>query len=208
MNKNDLEDKEQLGRSKEDDLDIAQLFVLIGKGFTSIVNFIYYLLKTIFGWFLLLIIFIRGNLKKMMLAALIGGSLGAVYQYALKEVQYESSMTVEPNFGSAVQLYKNIDYYSSLVKQDDFEKLAAGLDVTKEEASSITAMEIEPYSNENQVLLSYKDFVAELDSNAVKHVDYKIFSKEQPIESFKYHVVTITSKDKYIFDKLESPIIN
>ncbi len=55
----------------------------------------------------------------MMLAALIGGSLGAVYQYAFKEVQYESSMTVEPNFGSAVQLYKNIDYYYSLVKQDD-----------------------------------------------------------------------------------------
>jgi hypothetical protein len=208
MNKNDLEDKEQLGRSKEDDLDIAQLFVLIGKGFTSIVNFIYHLLKTIFGWFLLLIIFIRGNLKKMMLAGLIGGSLGAVYQYALKEIQYESSMTVEPNFGSAVQLYKNIDYYSSLVKQDDVEKLAAGLDITKEEASSITAIEIEPYSNENQVLLSYKGFVAELDSNAVKHIDYKIFSKEQPIESFKYHVITITSKDKYIFNKLESPIIN
>ncbi len=53
-----------------------------------------------------------------------------------------------------------------------------------------------------------KNFVAELDSNAVKHIDYKTFSKEQPIESFKYHVVTITSKDKYIFNKLESPIIN
>ncbi len=35
MNKNDLEDKEQSGRSKEDDLDIAQLFVLIGKGFNK-----------------------------------------------------------------------------------------------------------------------------------------------------------------------------
>ena len=208
MKKDELDEKEQPGQSKEDDLDIAQLFVLIGKGFTSIINFISHLLQTIFGWFLLLIIFIRGNLKKMMLAALIGGSLGAVYQYALKEVQYESSMTVEPNFGSAVQLYKNIDYYLSLVKQDNFEKLASSLNISKEEAASISWIEIEPYSNENQVLLSYKDFIAELDSNAVKHVDYKIFSKEQPTESFKYHVVKITSKDKYIFNKLEFPIIN
>jgi hypothetical protein len=208
MDKNDLEDKEQSGQTKEDDLDIAQLFILIGKGFTGIINFIAHLLKTIFGWFLLFLIFIRGNLKKMMLAALIGGSLGAVYQYALKEVQYESSMTVEPNFGSTVQLYKNIDYYLSLVKQDDFESLASSLNISQEEAASISWIEIEPYSNENQVLLSFKDFIAELDSNAVKQVDYKIFSKEQPIESFKYHVINITSKDKYVFTKLASPIIN
>ena len=144
----------------------------------------------------------------MMLAALIGGALGAVYQYALKEAQYESSMTVEPNFGSAVQLYKNIDYYLSLVKQDDFERLASSLNISKEEAANISWFEIEPYSNENQVLLSFKNFIADLDSNAVKHVDYKTFSKEQPIESFKYHVIKVTSKDKYVFTKLASPIIN
>ena len=123
------------------------------------------------------LLFIRGNLNKMMLAALVGGSLGAVYQYAMKEVQYESSMTVEPNFGSTVQLYKNIDYYLSLVKQDDFESLASSLNISKEEAASISWIEIEPYSNENQVLLSFKDFIAELDSNAVKHVDYKTIFK-------------------------------
>ncbi len=208
MKKNELEDKEPLEQSREDDIDIAQLFVLIGKGFSSIINYITSLVKTIFSWFLLFIIFIRGNLKKMILAALLGGSLGAIYQYALKEVQYESSMTVEPNFGSAVQLYKNIDYYLSLVKQDDFERLATSLNITKEEAESISWIEVKPYSNENQVLLSYKNFVAELDSNVVKLVNYQNFSKEQPIESFKYHIVKITSIDKYIFKKLESPIIN
>jgi len=208
MKKDELEDKEQLGKPREEDIDIAQLFVLIGKGFSNIINFIASLLKTIFGWFLLFIIFIRGNLKKMFLVALLGGSLGAIYQYGLKEVQYESSMTVEPNFGSAVQLYKNIEYYLSLVKQDDFERLASSLNISIDEASSISWIEVEPYSNENQVLLSYKDFIAELDSNAVKHVNYKVFSKEQPVESFKYHVIKITSKDKYVFKKLESPIIN
>ena len=208
MKKGELGDKEQSSQSREEDIDIAQLFVLIGKGFSGIVNFIGSLLKTILSWFLLFILFIRANLKKMILAALIGGSLGAIYQYAVKEVQYESSMTVEPNFGSAVQLYKNIDYYLSLVKQNDFERLASSLNISEEEAASISWIEVEPYSNENQLLLSYKEFITELDSNAVKHVDYKTFSKEQPIESFKYHIVNITSNDKYIFKKLEAPIIN
>ena len=68
MKKNELEDKEQASQPKEEDIDIAQLFVLIGKGFSSIISFIVSLLKTIFSWFLLVIIFIRGNLKKMILA--------------------------------------------------------------------------------------------------------------------------------------------
>ena len=34
-------------------------------------------------------------------------------------------------------LYKNIDYYLSLVKQDDFERLASSLGISKEEAESI-----------------------------------------------------------------------
>ena len=208
MKKDELEGKEQSGQSREEDIDIAQLFVLIGKGFSGIINFIASLIKTVFSWFLLFLIFIRGNLKKMILAAIIGGSLGAIYQYAIKEVQYESSMTVEPNFGSAVQLYKNIDYYLSLVKQNDYERLASSLNISKEEATSISWIEVEPYSNENQLILSYKNFISELDSNAVKHVDYKTFSKGQPIESFKYHIVNVTSKDKYIFQKLEVPIIN
>ena len=208
MKKNEPQAKSQLQDKGEDDVDIAQLFALIGKGISNLFHFVVGLFRTLLDWLLLLLIFFRNNLIKMLIAAVIGGSLGAVYQYLIRDVQYESSMTVEPNFGSAVQLYKNIDFYLSLVKQKDFERLASGLNITPEEAESITWIKVEPYSNENQVLLSYKNFIAELDSNSVKLVNYKTFSKEQPIESFKYHIVTIFSKDKFIFKKLESPIIN
>lgn len=208
MKKDKLGVNEKTQETKEDDVDIAQLFALIGKGITSFINFIIILFKTVFEWFLLLLLFIRGNLNKMLLAALVGGCMGAIYQYVIKDVQYESSMTVEPNFGSTVQLYKNIDYYLSLVKQDDFERLAASLNISQEEAENISWIEVEPYSNENQLLLSYKSFISELDSNAVKHIKYKTFASEQPIESFRYHIVRVTSKDKFIFKKLESPIIN
>ena len=208
MKKDELGVNEKTQETKEDDVDIVQLFALIGKGVKGIFNFISFLFTSIFEWVLLLLLFIRSNLNKMLLAALVGGCLGAIYQYAIKDVQYESSMTVEPNFGSTVQLYKNIDYYLSLVKQDDYERLASSLNISQEEAENISWIEVEPYSNENQLLLSYKSFISELDSNAVKHIRYKTFAQEQPIESFRYHIVKVTSKDKYIFKKLESPIIN
>ena len=104
MKKNGLEAKGKVQETEGEDVDIMQLFTFIGKGITNLINFIISLFQTVFGWFLLFLLFIRANLNKMILAAVVGGSLGAIYQYAIKEVQYESSMTVEPNFGSAVQL--------------------------------------------------------------------------------------------------------
>lgn len=208
MKNNEPEDKKEPSQSKEDDIDITQLFVLIGKGLSGIVIFFTSIVKTLFSWFLRFILFIRANLKKMILAALIGAGLGAVYQYALKEVQYESSMTVEPNFGSAIQLYKNIDFYFSLIEQDDYERLAESLNISAEEAQNISRIEVEPYSNDSQSLMSFKDFVGELDSLTVNLIDYKTYVKKQPVESYKYHLIKVTSKDKFIFDKLEDPIIN
>ncbi|MCA0930933.1 hypothetical protein LCM02_00630 [Lutimonas saemankumensis] len=194
--------------NKEEDVDISQLFLVIGKGISQLVNALIHMVRTIFHWILTFLLYIRLNLKKMILAALIGGSLGAIYQYGLKDVQYESSMTVEPNFGSSVQLYKNAEFYLNLIKQEDFSRLASALGISEEGAKSISWIEVEPYMNENDVILSYKNFVSELDSNSVKLVDFKSFSKKQPVESFKYHIITITAKDKFIFQKLEKPIIS
>ena len=48
MNKNEPNPKYKSGEIKEDDLDIGQLFTLIGKGVMGIVNFIADLFKTLF----------------------------------------------------------------------------------------------------------------------------------------------------------------
>ncbi|MEN8188098.1 MAG: hypothetical protein ABFR05_13310, partial [Bacteroidota bacterium] len=161
---------------KEEEVDLGQLFVLIGKGFSKLFNFIGNIFKTIFHWIVLFLLFLRNNSKTLAIGALAGALLGGVYHYGFRVPSYESSMTVQPNFGSAVQLYKNIDYYQSLVKQDDTERLAGSLKITNEEAESITSIEAEPYSNENQTILSYKNFIKDLDTTTVKLIDYKTFA--------------------------------
>ncbi len=194
--------------SREEEIDLGHIFLIIGKGFSNLFHFIGNIFKTIFAWFLSLLLFIRRNFKLLVLGSLLGALLGGVYEFVLKTPTYESSMTVEPNFGSAVQLYKNIDFYQSLVKQKDVERLASSLNITKEEASNLTSIKAKPYANKNQVLLAYKNFISDLDSSTVKMIDYETFAKEQPVESFRYHIVNIQSKDKYIFNKLPDPIIS
>ncbi|NOQ91221.1 MAG: hypothetical protein GQ552_00735 [Flavobacteriaceae bacterium] len=208
-----MKDKNQVQKDPntkvtEDEIDLGQLFTLIGKGFSNLFHFVGSIFTSIFNWFLFFLLFIRSNAKKIFIGAFVGAILGGIYHYGYKPKTYESSMTVQPNFGSAVQLYKNIDFYQSLIKQNDIDRLASSLKITSTEAESLTYIEVKPYSNENQTLLSYKNFIKDLDTNTVKLINYKSFAKEQPIESFRYHIVTITSKDKYLFTKLEVPIIN
>jgi len=193
---------------QEEDIDIGQLFLLIGRGFSNIFKFIVSIFIALGKWILGLALFIRLNFKKIIIGAILGSIIGGVYQFGFKPEKFESSMTVQPNFGSAVQLYKNIDYYQSLVDQEDIDRLAKSFNLTKEEAENITLIKVEPYSNDNQIILSYKNFISSLDTSTVKLIDFSAFAKAQPVESFKYHVVTVASKDKYLFNKLESPIIN
>jgi len=208
MSKNDLDPKPSHQQIKEDEIDVNQLFVLIGNGFSNVFNFVGNLFKSLFKWILLQILFIRNNFRKLMLSAIIVGVLGGIYQYGFKEIKYESSMTVEPNFGSSFQLYKNIDYFLSLIEQKNYEQLAESLNISLDEAKSISWIEAEPYSNDNQSLISYKYFMEDLDSLTNNLIDYKTYAKKQPVESYKFHVVNIVSKDNYIFEKLEEPIIN
>jgi len=207
MNNKDKIQQTSKIQQQEEEIDLGNLFKVIGKGISNFFNFIGTILKTIVKWILDLILFIRSNFKKLVFGAIIGGLFGGVYQYGIKEKQYESSMTVQPNFGSAVQLYKNIDYYQSLVKQEDIERLATSFNISQDEAESISFIEVEPYSNDNQIILSYKNFIEDLDTTTVKLIDYETFAKAQPVESFRYHIVTVTSENKYLFNKLETPII-
>lgn len=88
MKKNDLDPKPSHHRVEEDEIDVNQLFVSIGNGFSNVFNFIGNLLKSIFNWILIQIIFIRNNFKKLILSAIVIGVMGGIYQYGFKEIKY------------------------------------------------------------------------------------------------------------------------
>ncbi len=194
-------------KSTEEEIDLGHLFYVIGKGISSAFAWLGNLLLGIWDIFISFLLLIRSNFKALMAAALLGGLIGGVYEYGFRARQYESSMTLQPNFGSSVQLYKNIDLYQSLIEQEDYDRLMENLKISEAEARSLKRIEVEPYENENQALLSYKDFVQSLDSLTFDLISYEEFSKAQPAESFKYHIVSVWSVDRFVFEKLERPII-
>ncbi len=208
MTKPNPRPKEKDSPTPEEEIDLGHLFYVIGKAISSVFAWVFDLLTRIWDLFISLLLLIRSNFKSLATAAILGGLLGGIYQYAIKTKEFESSMTLQPNFGSAVQLYKNIDFYQSLIDQEDYGRLTESLGLSEEEARSLKEIEVEPYENDNQMLLAYKDFVQNLDTLTFDLIEFDEFSKTQPEESFKYHVVTVRSIDRFVFEKLEAPIIN
>lgn len=195
-------------KSNEEEIDLGQLFSLIGKGFSNIFNFFGNIISSIFYLFISALLFVKKHTIKLAIGTVIGAIGGGLYQTYFKVPTYESSMTVQPNFGSTIQLYKNIDFYQNLVRQKDYERLATSLSISVEESKNINKFSVEPYSNANQTLLAFKRFTSDLDSATVNKIDFESFSENQPAESFRFHIVNVESKDKYIFGKLRSPIIS
>ncbi len=195
-------------KSNEEEIDLGQLFSLIGKGFSNFFNFFGRTLSAIFSWIMSVLLFVKKHTLKLAIGTVLGAVGGGLYQANYKVPTYESSMTVQPNFGSTIQLYKNIDLYQNLVRQKDVERLATNLNISIEEAKTISMFEVEPYSNANETLLAFKRFTTGLDSITLSKIDFESFTDSQPIESYKFHIVNVVSKDKYIFGKLRSPIIS
>ncbi len=208
MTKPDPKPKKLGAQDSEEEIDLGHLFYVLGKAISNVFSWFIGLLTRIWDLFISILLLIRANFKALTAAAVLGGLLGGIYQYAIKTKEFESSMTLQPNFGSSVQLYKNIDFYQSLIEQEDFSRLMESLSITEEEARSLKEIDVEPYVNDNQVLLAYKDFIQNLDSLTFDIVGYDEFAEAQPEESFKYHVVTVRAIDRFVFEKLESPIIN
>jgi len=206
----DIKDQNNNTHSKanEEEIDLGQLFTLIGKGFSNIFGFFESIISTVFRWVIYWILIVRKHTIKLFIATIVGYTSGWVYRNYIEIPTYESSMTVEPNFGSTLQLYKNINYYQNLVDQKNFGRLATSLNISLDEAKEILEFEVEPYSNANQTLLAYKRFTSNLDSVTLSKIDYDDFIENQPIESFGFQIITVASRDQYIFGKLGSPIIS
>ena len=99
----------------DDEIDLNQLFSLIGRGISNVIGFFVAILTTLFNGIILFLLFLRTNIFKIILGVFIGTLLGGIYQYILKTPEFESSMTLQPNFGSDVQLYKNINLVPEII---------------------------------------------------------------------------------------------
>ena len=195
-------------KTENEDIDLGVLFNLLRSLFKSLGNSIKWFFNSVFQLTIAFLIYFKRHIIKFIIAAFIGALLGAVLQYKIKEPVFSSSMTVQANYESIIQLYKDIEYCESLISEKDFKSLAYYFNIDSIEAASINTIEVSPYTNDNQIILAYNDFVSKLDSTVIENIDFKKFSKNIPKEEFLYHIINVESTNRSIFGKLEKPIVN
>jgi len=193
--------------SQEEEIELGSLFKIIGRGFSNLFNAVGKLFKGILHYLILFLIFLRNNALKLSLAVLVGAAFG-LYLDLTKPQLYSSTMIVEPNFKSALQLYQNIDFYHELVKQKDSILLAQTFNIPVNEAAKLKGFYIEPIKNENEKFVFFDDFIEDVDTTTVRSIDIKEFKKSFSNYDYKYHQIKVTSLNNSIFKKLNRPIIN
>ena len=193
-------------KNNEEEVDLGSLFLIIGKGFAKFFNFIGNIFKGFFHGVIITLVFLKNNIIKIGIAALLGGVIG-LFLEVKKGDTYESELLVKPNFNSTRQLYDIINYYDNLVQQEDTTGLAETFKLDKLAAASLKEFTIEPVVSENDIINSYNVFVSSADTTAIKSYSFVEFKKAFTAYDYRLHKVTVTSTQNNVFDKLEDVII-
>jgi len=189
-----------------EEVDLGQLFKLIGNAFDRFFRFIGKIFKGLFFLLIDLLVFIQGHIKKLALVAVLG-LLTGMYFDVKKPPLYESHMVVEPNFYSTSQLYTNIHSLNNFIKSRDSVSLSKALNISLNEAASIKIINIERYSIGNQRVALYDEFIKELDTASRKYVDFQNYSNNFTALDSKFHDIAIISKNPEVAAKTQKVIV-
>tara|TARA_R110002049_G_scaffold2365_2_gene17272 strand:- start:28895 stop:29944 length:1050 start_codon:yes stop_codon:yes gene_type:complete len=199
--------KETPQPQESEEVDLGQLFKLIGNAFDRFFRFIGNIFKGIFNLFILFLLFIQKHIIKFAIIGFVGLAIG-IYLDSIKETRYISTMVVEPNFNSIQQLYNNVEFYNELAQAEDSTGLAEALSISSKEASSIKEFHVESYSDENQKVQLFDKFVRNLDTITQKTIDMESYLKNFNSYDARFHTVFVMATDNSIAKKLQPSIIN
>ncbi|WP_421808367.1 hypothetical protein [Flagellimonas sp.] len=194
-------------QNNSDEIDLGQLFQMIGRGFQKFFNFIASIFKGIFHLIMLFLLFVQKNIVVIGAALIIGGVGGFVLDSITPE-KYISRMVVEPNFNSVQQLYNNIAFYNDLAKAQDSIALATALNITEHEAASIKEIFTDSYSDENQKIKLFDQFIKELDTTTIKAIDYENYLKNFNSMDARFHQISLISTNNRVAKKAQPAIIS
>lgn len=189
-----------------EEIDLGQLFKLIGDAINAFFNRIYNSLKAIYHLFILCVLFFRVHFFKFCLATVLGIGLGGYLDYNTLRV-YKSSMIVQANFNSVRQLYSNIEFYNQLVKEEEIEELAKILDIPQSAAKSIIDIEITALVDRVQKIKQFNEFIKDLDSVTRKNIDYQDYLKNFNDINAEFHKIQIEATAPEIAKQCQKVIV-
>ena len=194
-------------KQNNEEVDIISLFNLLANKTKSFFILIINLLISVFNLFISLLNIIKKNYVLLLSAAIIGGLIGYTYQKKFYKPTYTSSLTLSPNFGSTYQLYGNIKFYETLIKEQDFKKLKSCLNLDSTDSKSLKGISIKPYTNELLKLKNYRHLLGNADSITAVDFKYEDYISKIPFDSYSRHVITLELNNNKVPTYIEKKIV-
>ena len=192
--------------NNSEEVDLGQLFKLIGNVFDRFFNFILRIFKNLFLAFVWAILLIKKRIIILALATISGLIIGALSKKTVA-AKYESSVTVVQNYPTGENLYNSVGYYNDLLKQKDFETLGVVLNLDLERTKSILTFDVEPVVSKNQKLLAFNEYIKQLDSLAATKIEYEDFLDNNEDHTHKYQQIKIESSERNSFKSVFENIV-
>ncbi|MEN8124600.1 MAG: hypothetical protein ABFR32_05660 [Bacteroidota bacterium] len=191
---------------QEEEIDLGNLFAVIGKGISNLFKTILRLFNTLFHFFILFLIFLRNHAIKIGLAILIGAIVGFILDKTNEKI-YVSNLIVETNYDSGAQLYKQINYLNNLVKREDTITLAKVLNISEKEAVQLKRISISPFQPERNLYKSYDEYMQNIDTNYTRGFTVDDYKKRLDKYDYKYQDIEAKAYSKTVFPNITPAII-
>ncbi|MDB0040912.1 hypothetical protein N9E81_01930 [Algibacter sp.] len=195
--------KESSQPHPSEEVDLGQLFKLIGNTFQRFFDFIASIFKGAYKVILLLLIHIYKRIVWYAAALFIGVVVGFIVDKT-SDKMYGANMFIETNFNSARQVYENVKQFHQLAHIDkDTLELAKRLSISPAEASKLKGFYIEPDLDENEMAEMYSEFYLRLDSLSRVTMTFDIYKESLTPYNYNIHKLGVASTDKLIYKKIE-----
>ena len=176
-----------------EEVDLGQLFKMIGNAFQRLIQFIGSIFNKLFLAFVWLVFFIKKRAVILLIAAVAGLALCFILDKTSPPT-YKSSITVKQNYATGENLYGSIDYYNSLLSDGDYEVLGRVLGIEKKVSEEILGIDIEPIITDNDRVVMFDKYISGLDSLAASKVEYEVFVDN--IRDYRHQLQKISIKSK------------
>ncbi|WP_213521071.1 hypothetical protein [Nonlabens sp.] len=196
----------QPNNNQEQEVDLVPVFVWISNGFKNLFSAISGFFKGIAHFLILFLIFIKNNIILLGILLVIGGGLG-MYTSRESKKNFTAQLRVQPNFESAGQLISNLEYYNSLVDQEDFTTLGKELNISTAEASQLKSFEIEADFNDTELLKEYDYMARRADTIALENYTFEGFKEAKRAIDYQFYKVEIVSEERAALEKAASAAV-
>lgn len=194
-------------QNTSEEVDLGQLFKIIGQLFDRFFNFIGSIFKAIFSVFIYALKAIIVNFKLIAAVIVVSALLGFGLEKT-KPTTYKSQMLVKPYFDSQYEMITNVRNLNSLVSTQRYETLAELFKMDVDEVKAIAGIEINPGpESENDQYRAYDEYVKSIDTVSGIELTFKQYISNRSIYEYRIYEISVLSNKKDIYKGLENGII-